>query len=129
MTTKKTVDPLRVETDVAEELFELDLESSNLSMAQAVVEFKAIGHVKLVDVVQRDKDDPFYADITGIPGVYEYKVQGADKVYSLGADTVVTLLLAIDKERPVMSKDVMLKLKGTKHKIFYQKLRTARRKK
>lgn len=129
MSTKKDVDPLKVSGVVGDdELFELDLESSNLSMAAAVVEFKKLGRVKIADIIQHESGDEFYADITGIPGIYEFKVQGADSLYSLGADTVVTLLLAIDQERPVMTKDVVIKMRST-HKVFYQKLRTARRKK
>ena len=104
-----------------EQLVELELESS-AGLGQVIEEFKTLGQVQIIDVITHKGDSQFIADVTGQPGKYEFKVQGDNVVYSLGADTIVSILRGIDNASPVMTKAVALKAMKNKH---YSKLRGA----
>lgn len=105
------------------ELFELDLTQS-AGLAQIIEEFQALGRVEIVDIITHKGDNHFVADVTGLSGKYEFKVQGQSTIYSLGADTIINILRALDQSSPVMSKAVLAKMQKPENK-HYSKLRGA----
>lgn len=75
-------------------LVEIDLTADTTSFSMLADDIKKTGKLELVDFKQHPKASPFRADITSLNGVFAYTVQGKDRTYTIGADTLAKLSIA-----------------------------------
>ena len=92
----------------------LDL-SASVGFDAIADEFKKLGAVEIVDYTLHTKDNPFHADISGGRGIYSYTVQGAERVYTCGADDLIKLCRACGANGPMISDDIIIAFRTSKH--------------
>lgn len=92
----------------------LDL-SASIGFDMIADEFIQLGTVELIDYTLHSKDNMFHADISGGRGIYSYTVQGAERVYTCGADDLIKLCRAVGVKGPMISDDIIIEFRNSKH--------------